>query len=179
MADEKPEARAAFPKWVFGLIGCLVLLPICGVVALVAAVILPSNEAFYCRTQQTEAKSMLKALQASEKMHFLEQGEFSADLVTIDLRPQAGARYLIGFAHGERSTTADPEVLANAGLGASVARKQNGDPLTAADLPPETRATADTFLAAAVGNVDLDATLDVWTVDEHGSLVSLTNDCAD
>jgi prepilin-type N-terminal cleavage/methylation domain-containing protein len=39
-----------------------------------------------------------------------------------------------------------------------------------------TAADATTFSASATGNVDTDATNDVWTMDQDGNLVNTTND---
>ena len=39
-----------------------------------------------------------------------------------------------------------------------------------------TAATATTFGASATGNIDSDATLDVWTIDQDGALLNTTND---
>jgi type IV pilus assembly protein PilE len=39
-----------------------------------------------------------------------------------------------------------------------------------------TAATATTFTARARGNIDGDATEDVWTIDQNGNLVNSTND---
>jgi type IV pilus assembly protein PilE len=39
-----------------------------------------------------------------------------------------------------------------------------------------TSATATLFTAQASGNIDSDATLDVWTINESGSLLNTTND---
>lgn len=39
-----------------------------------------------------------------------------------------------------------------------------------------TAATATTFSARAQGNIDSDATLDVWTIDQDGTLTNVTND---
>jgi prepilin-type N-terminal cleavage/methylation domain-containing protein len=39
-----------------------------------------------------------------------------------------------------------------------------------------TAANATTFSASATGNIDSDATNDVWTMDQDGNLVNTTND---
>jgi prepilin-type N-terminal cleavage/methylation domain-containing protein len=39
-----------------------------------------------------------------------------------------------------------------------------------------TAATATTFGASATGNIDGDATLDVWTIDQDSTLLNTTND---
>lgn len=39
-----------------------------------------------------------------------------------------------------------------------------------------TAATATTFSASATGNIDGDATDDVWTIDQDGNLLNTTND---
>jgi Tfp pilus assembly protein PilE len=37
-------------------------------------------------------------------------------------------------------------------------------------------ATATTFTAQAQGNIDKDATLDQWTIDQNGTLTNVVND---
>jgi len=39
-----------------------------------------------------------------------------------------------------------------------------------------TGASASTFSASATGNIDTDATSDVWTIDQDGNLLNTTND---
>ena len=39
-----------------------------------------------------------------------------------------------------------------------------------------TGASAATFSASATGNIDTDATSDVWTIDQDGNLLNTTND---
>jgi prepilin-type N-terminal cleavage/methylation domain-containing protein len=41
-----------------------------------------------------------------------------------------------------------------------------------------TAATATTFTAQAAGNIDGDATVDVWTIDQDGALIRVTDDAA-
>ena len=39
-----------------------------------------------------------------------------------------------------------------------------------------TSATATTFTAQALGNIDNDATIDEWTIDQNGTLTNVVND---
>ena len=53
----------------------------------------------------------------------------------------------------------------------------HGSALTASLLPSDTFASKDHFKAGLVGNIDSDATNDVWTIDDTRNIVNVTNDC--
>jgi hypothetical protein len=76
--------------------------------------------------------------------------------------------YIYGFA-------IDDDVAHTTG---SMVRSRPRRPLGARDLPAETAASKDHFRAGAAGDLHGDDDgLDVWTVDDSGTIENLRDDC--
>lgn len=76
--------------------------------------------------------------------------------------------YLFGFAEpspAHAGETPETRVIAERGFA------------RATDLPPDTTASADHFLAGAVSEVIPAIGLDIWTIDERGRIRHAQNGC--
>lgn len=147
---------------------------------------------------RSEAKVNLKGLYVAEQSFFAEYNSFSTDLVGVHWFPSGDPRYLYGFCEAggdptlgdlmpeglefdsSRMTSAHPAVLGQGGYTATNTGSL-GDPCQALkSAGVETRSfTAkgtDGFTAFAVGNLDKDADLDIWKVDESGALAQVHED---
>lgn len=193
---EKP--RPAFPVWVFGLVGCIVLLPmIVAVVGILAAIAIPNFLKFQCKSKQSEAKANLSGLFTAQKAFYGEYGFYTTDLKALNWEPDGTPLYLYGFAEAgpdripsgaqapadydpERKDTSDPLVL-NGGYSSAKMRDLTGYPLAASGFPTDAVVSEDGehFVAAAIGDIDTDfpVSLDVWTIDEKRQLNVNNNDC--
>jgi hypothetical protein len=106
--------------------------------------------------RRMEVKSELQSLALAEKAFFAENSAYSAlfDDLGAGLAPRNWAYFLPG-------NSLQPPNLNFA-------------------LPPETSPRADTdgFLIVAVGNLDSDPALDVWTIDQSNNIVNAIDDLA-
>lgn len=106
--------------------------------------------------RQSECPRELNKIVTAQQIFFKEHQRFSANLGDLQWKLPADALYLYGFRNG------------------SIARsKQN--PLSSADLP-ESSAGPQHYVVACVGNIDGDAELDSFTIDEAAKLVHIHND---
>ncbi len=135
----------------FSLTELMIVVAIIGILATIA---IPNFLRYQARAKQTEAKSNLVALHTAEIAYFAENNGYIGDFNAI-------------------------------GFGVSGASQRYYYELGAANLgslPPGcTASTLDTvsatgFTAVAIGNIDGDATCDVWTIDEKKVLRNVTND---
>ena len=135
----------------FSLTELMIVVAIIGILATIA---IPNFLRYQAKAKQTEAKSNLVALHTSEIAYFAENNGFIDDFNKI------------GFSVSGASQRYYYE-LGNASLGT---------------LPPGcTASTLDAitptgFTAVATGNIDGDATCDVWTINDKKILSNVTND---
>ena len=192
------KARPAFPVWVFGLVGCIVLLPmVVAVVGILAAIAIPNFLKYQCKAKQSEAKANLAGLYTAEKAFYGEYGFYTTDLKALNWEPIGTPLYLYGFAEAgpdrlpdgaqppadydpSRKDTSDPGALTG-GYSTAKMRDLTGYPLDPVDVPAQAVVAEDGsgFVVAAIGDIDTDArvTLDVWTMDQDRYLTASNNDC--
>lgn len=170
-----------------------------GVVAVVlffmGAMAAPKFLTFSCKAKQSEAKTNLSGLFTAEKAFFGERNHYTTDLVSVQWTPDGSPTYAYGFASPTdaapdpnlpdldptRRTTIDPRVAGTA-YSLEKMKADGGRALSEEDftrLAPAATARKDSFLIVAIGNIDFDETLDVWTMDNERRLESVTNDCSD
>jgi len=123
---------------------------------ILSAIAIPNFIRYEAKAKQSEAKANLKGLYTGIQAAKLETGAYTDDFEVIGFSPEAGTRYSYYF-------------------GSSTVEATRGE---VAPLPPElaTGVFADDFIAAAVGNIDSDPTLDVWVIDASGDLQNHTDD---
>ena len=130
------------------------------------------------RPEYAEVRALLGSLVNSLVIYHGEYGSYITDLHLLGFRPHGKPRYLVGFrgrsnapvggrVRPERNHTLHPEMLAEDTFDVRNMVDGAARPLTPEALPANTTASENRFLAAAVGNLDDDATLDVWTVDQR------------
>ena len=135
----------------FSLTELMIVVAIIGILATIA---IPNFLRYQAKAKQTEAKSNLVALHTSEIAYFAENNGFIDDFNAV------------GFGVSGTSQRYYYE-LAGASLGV---------------LPPGCTAStldvvsATSFTAVAIGNIDGDATCDVWTINDQKVLTNVTND---
>jgi type IV pilus assembly protein PilA len=146
-----------------------------------------------CKSRQSQAKTNLAGLFTSEKAFFGEHGYYTTDLVSVDWTPDGSPTYAYGFAvpseratdpnlpdlDPTRRTTVDPRVARTAYRLENM-KAEGGRALTEDDftrIAPAATASEQAFLIVAIGNIDSDETLDIWTLDHGKDLQVLTNDC--
>jgi len=118
-----------------------------------AAIAIPNFIRLQARSKQSECKVNLRNLAAAQVRHRAEHGEYASDFATLGFTVPAGNRYAYLLSENE-VLPIDPRYSAN-----------RVDPvLEARRLGLQLGAGREHFLAACVGNIDSDPTLDVWTV---------------
>ena len=169
----------------FSLVELMVVVAIIGILAAIAV---PNFQRFTAKSKQSEAKSNLSALYSAERAFQAEWQTFAASFNVVGYAPTGTLRYNHGFA-------ADFATAAGAGLPLNYtgppsnatfnstphcAIVTNGCAVNQIPVAPGgvagTAMAAPTFLAQARGDVDGDATIDIWTMSEMKALLNPTSD---
>ena len=145
--------------------------------AMLEAIVEPPSE------PEDEAKTHLSGVFSAQRAYLREHGRYSEDLVALDWYPGVESpRYVFGFCGGgDRSHTMRPEVAGAPDEPVSMTGTLDlADPcaaLRAAGVDPaQFAATATSFRAFAIGNLDDDADLDVWSISSERMLDHLRRD---
>ena len=135
----------------FSLTELMIVVAIIGILATIA---IPNFLQYQAKAKQTEAKNNLVAIHTGEIAYFAENNGYIDDFNAIGFGVTGSSQryyYELG--------------KANTGI-----------------LPPGCTASAldkvaaTNFVAVAIGNIDGDATCDVWTIDQDKVLTNVTND---
>ncbi len=162
----------------FSLMELLIVIAVIG--ALISAA-LPNFITYRARAMRTEAISHLAALAAAQTAHLGDFGTYTDNLTRCAFAVDGVPVYLYGFtsdAVPAASATNDTGELRAAGAGSFSGEKMVdafGVLLSESDLPVAVVSPHD-FVVGAVGNIDLDGTLDRWTIDKAGRLVNVVDD---
>ena len=142
----------------FTLIELMIVVAIIGILAAIA---IPNFLRFQAKSKQSEAKTNLGGIFTAETAYFGEKNSFG-DLNVVSWAPTGTPRYryTLGTAAndlGDRTVTIVPA-------------DWNGCPVGISLVTPAG------FTAGAQGNVDTDATLDAWTMNDNRQLVNQWDD---
>lgn len=147
----------------------LALLPVVGILAAIA---IPNFIRFQARSKQAECKTYLKAAFTGEKSWYAEHDTYSPVIGNVGFVPERGNRYLYLFdLEGDVLDPAHPKKGEFVGVGPDTQRYANADaeqyraalPL-GVEVGLKGQCPDCSITVACVGNVDNDATLDVWSV---------------
>jgi type IV pilus assembly protein PilA len=157
----------------FTLIELMIVVAIIGILAAIA---IPNFIKFQARSKQSEAKANLKAMFTAEKAFFQEKDRFSGFVGEVGFAPERNNRYSYFIAgtqtyddrngtQASTGTTANA-IEADAFKGYTVSATALTCPGT---LGITTSTTApNSFVGEAVGNIDSDSTLDIWSISTDG-----------
>lgn len=135
----------------FSLTELMIVVAIIGILATIA---IPNFLRYQAKAKQTEAKSNLVAIHTAEIAYFAENNGYIDDFNAIGFGISgASQRYYYELG------------------GASLGTLPPGCTASTLDV-----VTATGFTAVAIGNIDGDATCDVWTINEQKVLTNVTND---
>lgn len=165
----------------FSLIELMVVVAIIGILAAIAV---PNYQKFTAKSKQSEAKSNLSALYSAQRAFQSEWQTFNARFTVVGYAPTGILRYQHGFA-------ADFNVLPSnytgpAGAAGDIATttycaqggapNANGCAVSILPVAPGavagTAMTATTFLSQARADLDGDAAIDTWTIDQAKQLAN-------
>jgi type IV pilus assembly protein PilA len=146
----------------------------CCIVGVLAAIAIPNFIKFQAKAKQSEARANLKAAFVGQKAVFGEKDTYSTDLEEVGFSPGPGNRYLyVLAAEGDLAKPGEPGA-GKVGVFADSAKFPDIDnEALERAIPPELRAELGvqgkcpeecSITIVAVGNVDRDSTVDVWSV---------------
>jgi type IV pilus assembly protein PilA len=136
----------------FTLIELMIVVAIIGIIAAIA---IPSYLGFVSKTRRSEVKYNLEAIYKAEISWFGENSSFDNSFARIRWRPEGTAYYTYS--------------VGNEYYGKNVATNPMPGGITPA-------ADALSFSAYGWGNIDSDATVDVWHVNDRKDLTNDVND---
>ena len=155
------------------------ILPLVGL-PIQAAIAIPNFIKFQSRAKQTECRTNLALVSSAQQRHFAEHQAFSTNIEDIGFSPSRGNRYAyflfeVGTIE-DRSTASAPGDAKAVGVGVDTFQNPGERPLAIGDLPELSggekpgvhgQCPECTYVAACAGNIDSDATLDVWSVSSE------------
>lgn len=171
---------------------CVAIVPMLVIGGIIAAIAIPNFQKFGARAKQTEAKTSLSMAYTGEKMFMAEWNVATSDLTSIGVgafdegSPEATQRYHIGFAQpavaqwdviGIDASSHDPSRSDTEKLGRKL-KEDLGAPFAtlAAQHCPDCVVEGENFKIVAIGNIDQDADVDVWTIDQDRKIEHVVDD---
>ena len=164
LAHDEPESRAG--RRARATIQSGGMMTQVAVIGVLAAIAIPNFLKFQSRAKQAEAKTYLRSLFSAQKAYYAENGRYCTSFSECGWEPAPGARYIY--------------MLAQEAVGGDQAdsypllRMRASAALTELDI--ESRVKKESFLLIAVGNIDSDDDLDIWTIDQDNNVSNVKND---
>jgi type IV pilus assembly protein PilA len=163
------------------------LMIVVAIIGIIAAIAIPNFIKFQARSKQSEVKANLKAMFTAEKAFYQEKDRYSSLIGELPFAPERNNRYayfLVGSSpifDDRTGTVASTSVTANAisvdtfkyGSASAVTSWANPCGVT----PGLTDPPSATFIGGAMGNVDSDATKDVWSIATYSRTFSPSSSC--
>lgn len=172
----------------FSLVELMVVVAIIGILAAIAV---PNYQRFTAKSKQAEAKSNLSAVYSAERAFFAEWQTFQGGFAIVGYQPTGTLRYRHGFSanialpnnHPQFAVNPNPadfntSLAAVCGQGAfggpgNVCKEQIAPVAPGAlaavggQTPAIVAGPPPTFIAQARGDIDGDATVDIWHMNER------------
>ena len=148
----------------FTLIELMIVVAIIGILAAIA---IPNFLRFQAKSKQSEAKTNLGGIFTAEISYFGEHN-FMGNFQQIAWSPTGTARYT--FFSGDLTGSTVVGIVPNEPA-TSIA--DNAGKLSAYAMPTGVGRTDNTFVSGAAGDIDTDATIDWWTIDQNRALINV------
>ncbi|OGQ91800.1 MAG: hypothetical protein A2289_10100 [Deltaproteobacteria bacterium RIFOXYA12_FULL_58_15] len=165
LAVEEPESRAG-RRAKATLQGGSIMTTV-AITGILAAIAIPNFLKFQARAKQSEAKTNLKRLFVALKSTYVETGRYCRTFETCGFTPDPTMKYLYFMGRDE--------IVGGAGADSVMLLRMRAMPvLEALNIEPGITRAGFTFVA--VGDIDGDDELDVWTINQDNDLVNAQND---
>jgi len=142
----------------FTLIELMIVVAIIGILAAIA---IPNFLRFQAKSKQSEAKTNLGGIFTAQTSYFAEHNLFGT-FNDIAWAPVGQKQIYTYFSGSAGDSKAPPLIAASAWVGVPAPAMSNVTPIG--------------FTAGAIGNIDSDATLDSWYVNDVKSLLPVSDD---
>jgi prepilin-type N-terminal cleavage/methylation domain-containing protein len=160
------------------------LMIVVAILAILASLAIPNMMGMRKRAMQTEFKTGLPAVMVAQKSYFGETGHYTDNIYLLSWRPEGQPYYLVGFVSDAVPTPSGTndlmELFATQGATLDYSTVNMVDafkiPLSEVNLPPTAMVSGTSVIVGAVGNLDHDAVLDIWTMNLQGTLVNIQSD---
>ena len=180
-----PAGSGATTKVVLIVVAAVVAVPVLvAIIGILAAIAIPNFIRFEARAKQTECKANLKAFVLASRIPFETNGHYTPLFGELGFSPERGNRYAYFAGPGtmeERTAATVSARATDTQVGVDLFKNKGARPLRLEDVPaklagdvalgPSGDCPDCSIVAACIGNLDNDATLDVWSVstrDRHG-----------
>jgi type IV pilus assembly protein PilA len=174
----RPAGSSSGTNTALIVVAAVVAIPVViAVIGILAAIAIPNFIKFQSRSKQTECKTNLKAFATASRAYFEEHHEYTALASKLGFAPERGNRYAYFLGHGtmeDRSAATAIHADTDTQIGVDVFKFGPGTGITETNLPPALVGGVEpgvsdpcpgcSVVAACAGNIDNDATLDVWSV---------------
>src|SRR3954464_8882421 len=165
----------------FTLIELMIVVAIIGILAAIA---IPNFIKFQARSKQSEAKANLKAIFTAEKAFFQEKDRFSSVSGEVGFEPERNNRYAYFLnasgTYEARTASVITQATTYNGVLVDVFKYGTANSMDQTTVPAlctgagtvGVAATPPSFVAAAAGNIDTDATIDAWSISSDSRVLS-------
>jgi len=139
----------------------LELMVVVAIIAFLTMISVPTFRKFLHKSKRSEAYMNLRAIYASEKAYWADNGKYSTVLSGkngIGWKPEGAIIYTYGFPGSEGTNY----FIGSLGAGSSALSQAS--------------ASSEKFVAIAAGDIDGDGKLDVIGIDENNKITIITND---
>jgi type IV pilus assembly protein PilA len=177
----------------FTLIELMIVVAIIGILAAIA---IPNFIKFQARSKQSEAKANMKAIFTAQKAFFQEKDRFSSLTGEVGFEPERNNRYAYYIGNGgtleDRSNSTITNAATYTGINVDIFKYGSGtQPATMVTSPCSCTGGATgcnvpavdvapavaNFNAGAVGNIDADTTVDIWTISSGSRVFTPSAAC--
>lgn len=172
----------------FSLIELMIVVVIIGLLATIGV---PQYQNFIAKTRQAEAKNLMSGVYTAEKAFFAEWNQYYGDFRAIGFEPTGTMLYNVGFRSSGQGPATHPTAAFRGNAGAQFLRTRNACgqaqytcAVTTGNNVPTVATTTGRgagthrFDVGAIANIDSDAGLDQWALDEQKVFTAVRDDAA-
>lgn len=155
------------------------LMIVMAITSILASFAVPQFMNFRGKAERAEAKASLGAIFRAEKTLVGEINSYTDSLVKLQWEPEGAPRYIVGFTSDAVPSSSGINDSAELGAVRGFSTKNMigafGLPLVEGDLPVAV-VSKEAFTIGAAGNIDGDADLDQWVLNDANEMLEINSD---